>query len=121
MHGLTITIRVAKGRDAPAVERLAALESQPVPDGRLVIAERDGELVAAMPLAGGELLADPFHRTAEIGELLGLWARRLREEERERATGAGPHAPERSRGRARAPVPASTGRGASARPGARAR
>jgi hypothetical protein len=81
MHGLTITLRTDTVRDGEALARLAELDSQRVPDEPLVVAERDGELVAAMPVAGGRLLADPFHRTVEIAELLGLWARRLREEE----------------------------------------
>jgi hypothetical protein len=39
----------------------------------------DGRLVAALPLAGGHMLADPFVRTAHLLPLLELRAAQLRE------------------------------------------
>ena len=36
-------------------------------------------MVAAMPLDGGPALADPFHRTAALVEMLELRARQLRD------------------------------------------
>ncbi len=74
-----ITVRLADYSDNVALARLAALDSKRLPDGRLVIAERDGQMLAAMPLAGGPALADPFHRTAALVEMLELRARQLRD------------------------------------------
>jgi hypothetical protein len=73
-----IRIRTADQLDARALLRLAALDSQLPPKGRTLIAEVDGEMVAAMPLAGGEAIADPFRRTSESLDLLALRASQLR-------------------------------------------
>jgi hypothetical protein len=66
----TITIRHSTGDDAAAIRRLADLDGRPVPDGELLLALAGGELRAAMPLDGGEALADPFHHSAVLVELL---------------------------------------------------
>jgi hypothetical protein len=44
-----------------------------------VVALVDGTLVAAMPLAGGPTVADPFVRTAHLRPLLALRAAQLRQ------------------------------------------
>jgi hypothetical protein len=50
---------------------LAALDSRTLPKGSFLLAEVDGELVAAAPLdVDAELLKDPFRRTANVRELL---------------------------------------------------
>ena len=64
-------------QDDPALERLAQLESRELPGGRFVVAEVDGELVAAVPLAGGAPFADPFRKTAHLLPLLRARARQL--------------------------------------------
>ena len=69
-----ITIRRANGRDREAIQRLAALDSQRAPEGGSLLAFDGDELVAALPLEGGRAVADPFHRTAEIVDLLRLRA-----------------------------------------------
>jgi len=91
MHGTSVTIRTARPGDRPALEQLASLDGQHLPPGRLVVAERDGELIAARPIRGEAVVADPFHRTREVGELLAAWARRLREEEEARVYTRTPH------------------------------
>jgi hypothetical protein len=63
--------------DAEAIERLAALECMPEPDCRCVVAEVDGTVVAALPLRGGKVMADPFRRTAHLVPLLELRAKQL--------------------------------------------
>ncbi len=73
-----ITIRAARREDASAIARLAALDEAPVPDGTALLGFVDGELAAAKPLEQGETVADPFRRTAELIDLLDLWARRSR-------------------------------------------
>jgi hypothetical protein len=65
-----ITIRPAYAEDEPAVRRLAALDSAPVPLGPLMLAEVDGELRVAVSADGGNAIADPFHRTLELVALV---------------------------------------------------
>jgi len=65
-----VVVRLFEERDIDAIRRLAALDSKPVPIGGVLVAERAGELVAALPLDGGEALADPFKPTAEVVALL---------------------------------------------------
>jgi hypothetical protein len=65
-----ITIRRSTTGDAAAVARIAALDSARAPEGDVLLAFVDDELRAVLPLDGGRPLADPFHRTAELVELL---------------------------------------------------
>jgi hypothetical protein len=65
-----ITLRLATAADAPALERLAQLESRRSGDGPHLVAARDGVVEAALCLESGELIADPFKRTAELRCLL---------------------------------------------------
>jgi hypothetical protein len=74
-----LAIRRFAERDIDAIRRLAALDEQPVPTGGVLVAELAGELVAALPLDGGQVLADPFKRTTDIVELLRKRARQLHE------------------------------------------
>src|SRR5215210_5051887 len=60
----TVVIRAARGSDGPALAQLALLDSQAPLRGDALVAERDGELVAA--LAGGRAIADPFVPTADL-------------------------------------------------------
>jgi hypothetical protein len=76
-----VDLRLCRVTDDPELERLAELEGRPVPFGRLVVALVEGRIVAALPLAGGAPLADPFTRTAHILPLLELRAAQLREPE----------------------------------------
>ena len=73
----SVLIRAARGSDGPALEALAGLDSAAVPAGSLLIAETDGELVAALG-SGGERIADPFRPTADVIALLELRAGRSR-------------------------------------------
>ena len=65
-----ITIRRSTTGDEAAVARIAALDSGSAPEGDAMLAFVGGELRAVMPLDGGRPLADPFHSTAELVELL---------------------------------------------------
>src|SRR5579875_3355972 len=68
---LPITIRPAYADDALALRRLAVTDSAArVPEGRLLVAEIEGELWAALAPQTGEVIADPFRRTAALVELL---------------------------------------------------
>jgi hypothetical protein len=74
-----IELRLCKSDDDFALDQLSELSEQPVPFGRLVVALVDGRLVAAMPLAGGPVLRDPFVRTVHLIPLLQLRAKQLRQ------------------------------------------
>ena len=87
-----VTIRVAGPADDEALARLAELDSRPAPIGYVLVAEVGGALRAAMPVAGGETVADPFHPTATLTSLLALRVSQLRGGELE------PLAPARRRG-----------------------
>ena len=65
-----VTMRVARPADHPAIARLAALDSQPVPAGEVLIGEVGGELRAAVPVTGGPAIADPFRLTGDVVALL---------------------------------------------------
>jgi hypothetical protein len=65
-----ITIRPAYPDDVAAITRLAALDSAAVPASPFLLAEVDGELRAALSLASGRAIADPFHQTLRIVEML---------------------------------------------------
>src|SRR4051794_36743138 len=65
-----VTLRLAADRDASDLERLAQLDCRLLPPGPHLVAERDGRIEAAFSLAGAEIVADPFRRTAELCELL---------------------------------------------------
>lgn len=74
----SITIRLAAPDDQLALIRLAALDSaEAVPPGRVLLAEVDGELRAALSLADGSSIADPFHPTLHVLELLKRHAKAL--------------------------------------------
>jgi hypothetical protein len=73
-----ITIRPARPADEPALQRLAALDSAEVPAGSLLLAEADDTLRAALSLADGSLIADPFAPTADVVALLRQRARMAR-------------------------------------------
>ncbi|MGH2851798.1 MAG: hypothetical protein ACRDLP_14420 [Solirubrobacteraceae bacterium] len=72
-----VTLRRAWPGDAPALERLAQLDSSTRPAGRVLVAEVDGELHAAISLDDGAVVANPFRRTATLVELLRARARQL--------------------------------------------
>lgn len=73
-----ITIRLARDDDARALATLADLDSRRLPSGDVVVAEVGGELRAAVGIAGGEPIADPFHATAGLVSLLAVRAQQLR-------------------------------------------
>ena len=75
-----LSVRPFAERDIDAIRLLAALDSKQVPTGAVLVAEQAGEVVAALPLNGGEVLADPFKPTADAVGLLRLRARQLKRE-----------------------------------------
>jgi hypothetical protein len=72
-----VWVRLAGPADVPALLDLAELESRHAPVGPVLVAEVGGRVLAALPLADGEPLADPFRRTADLVEMLRLRAAQL--------------------------------------------
>jgi hypothetical protein len=69
----SIVLRPAVSSDAPALDRLAQLDSQRLPAGTHLVAERDGALIAALAQPSGATIADPFTPSAEAVALLRQW------------------------------------------------
>jgi hypothetical protein len=74
----TIVIRYALPTDGPALSRLEGLSGRSLGRAPVLVAEADGELVAATPAAGGAMVTDPFRVTLDITELLRLRSSQLR-------------------------------------------
>jgi hypothetical protein len=73
----TVTLRFACFDDAPDLLRLAQLDSaQPVSEP-ILVGEVSGRMVAALSLADGRAIADPFVLSAGVVELLRARARQL--------------------------------------------
>jgi hypothetical protein len=77
LQATRVTVRLASSRDARELDRLAQLDSARSPTGPTLVAEIEGQLVAALPLRGGRPVADPFRPTAELVELLEIRATQL--------------------------------------------
>lgn len=75
----TIAIRRAGEADRVALERLGALDGGGLRLGDVLVAEVGGEVQAAMHVASGATVADPFRPTGDLIDLLGLRATRLRQ------------------------------------------
>jgi hypothetical protein len=76
-RGAVISIRLAGIEEEAALERLAQLAERPLPSGRTLVAEVDGVLWAALPLASRTPLVDPFRPSSEVQQLLELRAAQL--------------------------------------------
>ncbi len=77
----SVVIRHAGPDDADALERLAQLGEHPLPREPLLVAEVSGELWAALSVADGATVADPFRPTVELFTLLRARAEQLRARE----------------------------------------
>jgi hypothetical protein len=75
MHkNLPLHLRLAGLEEAPAVRRLAELDSVAPLTGEILVALRGGEPVAALSLTDGRSAADPFRPTADALAILRAWA-----------------------------------------------
>ena len=77
IHWQPLTMRLATSADAPALERLAALDEKPAPAEPVLVGVLMAKPVAALSLADGHVVADPFAPTGELVELMRLRARQL--------------------------------------------
>jgi hypothetical protein len=70
-----ITIRRSTEADSADIFRLSLLDDRAAPKGESVLAFVNGELRAAMPLGKRDgVVADPFHLTGDVVNLLELRA-----------------------------------------------
>lgn len=65
----SLTLRPAAPADAPRLRRLAALDSGE-PPGDALVAELESDLLAAISIRDGRVVADPFQRTDHAVGLL---------------------------------------------------
>jgi hypothetical protein len=72
-----LELRAAADADMPALVRLARLDSSRPPVGTILVAEEDGEIVAALAAGDGAIIANPFRATAPIVAMLRLRAEQL--------------------------------------------
>ena len=71
-----ITITHSSEANSRELWRLAALDDRRAPSSPALLAYVGGELRAAVGLVDGRAVADPFHPTAEIVEILRFQARK---------------------------------------------
>lgn len=67
-----IIIRAATAEDVAHLRRVAALDGRSMPEGEVLVAEEQGELRAAIEVATGRVIANPFAPTARLVELLRI-------------------------------------------------
>lgn len=71
----SIMIRRSRDEDRAAIARLAQLDDREAPSGDSLLAYVDGELRAAVSLRQrDQAVADPFHLTRDVVDLLRLRA-----------------------------------------------
>lgn len=80
----SVTLRYSVPDDEPALARLAALDSSTPPAQPVLLAEVAGRLRAAIALSDGRVVADPFHPTAHLVDLLRARADQLGSQEQTR-------------------------------------
>jgi hypothetical protein len=65
-----LIVRLAGAADRADLERLAQLEGRALRSGATLLAERRGEVLAAVSIESGEAIADPFRPTADLVAIL---------------------------------------------------
>lgn len=74
-----VAIRHAADEDSARIRTLAHLDDRRLPAGPYLVGELAGEIVAAISLSTGEVVADPFRRTAQAADMLRLRAAQIAE------------------------------------------
>jgi hypothetical protein len=69
-----VLMRRASMADAARIRELARLDDKRLPIGPFLVAEVSGEIVAAVSLASGTVVADPFRFTGDAVAILRLRA-----------------------------------------------
>jgi hypothetical protein len=79
-----IALRLAGHDEASQLAELASLDSQRPLNGDVLVALVDGQLVAAISLVDGRVVANPLRRTVEVRALLQTRAAQLAPKPRKR-------------------------------------
>jgi len=69
-----ITIRAARAEDMSEIARVAGRDTGDLPAGPVLVAKVGSDVRAAISLTDGAVIADPFHRTAELVQMLRIRA-----------------------------------------------
>ena len=69
-----ITIRAARAEDMSEIARVAGRDTHDLPAGPLLVGMVGERVRAAISLTDGAFVADPFHRTTELVEMLRIRA-----------------------------------------------
>ena len=72
-----VTVRLAGPADVAPLARLAALDEAPRLAGEILLADANGRIAAALSLADGRAIADPFVRSEALVGLLRFRAGQL--------------------------------------------
>jgi hypothetical protein len=75
-----VLIREGRPSDHLAIQALAVLDAAEQPLGRVLVAEVEGSIVAALPLGGGSPFSDPFRHTSDLVALLEARAKQIASE-----------------------------------------
>ena len=73
----SVSIRMARPEDEYAIYRVAALDGAKAPAGRVLVAEADGDIIAALSVTDGAKAADPFRWTSDVIALMKMRADQL--------------------------------------------
>ena len=76
-HGAMVVLRPALEDDWAILDRLAQLDSATCLVGDVIVAEYEGEAIAAVDMATGTVTADPFRPSAHITAMLEMRRRQL--------------------------------------------
>jgi hypothetical protein len=80
-----VLVRRATAGDHSRIRTLALLDDRRIGDGPYLVAEIADEMLAAMSMSTGRVVADPFRRTREAVELLRMRAEQIATREQELA------------------------------------
>jgi len=73
----SVAIRLAGPEDESSIHRIASLDGKKAPQGRVLVAEADSEIIAALGITGGHAVADPFRWTSDVVALMEMRAEQL--------------------------------------------
>jgi hypothetical protein len=73
----SVAVRLARPEDEAAIQKLAALDGKKAPAGRVLVAEADSEVIAALAIDGAHAVADPFRWTSDVVALMEMRAEQL--------------------------------------------
>ena len=75
LHTNAYDIRLARPVDAASIRWLSEIDMRPMPRGRVLVADVDGQAAAAISLDDGSVVANPMIRTAHLVTALRSQAR----------------------------------------------